>query len=247
MVVYRQNESVFAQEFKVNKPQVIFFDIGQTLVTGAEQSPRKLLSSRLSLTESQTKLVGRLIMTYQCSEPGSLVRELQGILTDKDPDQLRETVEYIWSDQITCIREIPGATSLLASLKAMGVKLGLISNIWHPFYQGFCQSYPEMAELFDYAFLSYRVGEKKPSLDLYRKAVQATGRPASECWMVGDTYELDMEPARKAGMRTLWILCRPERERALLAQALRGEKPAPHWVVEELGEVLPYFQSVCGE
>jgi FMN phosphatase YigB (HAD superfamily) len=229
------------------RPQVIFFDIGQTLVTGAEQSARRLLASRLRLNEKETKVVGRLIMTYHITEPGQLAGALKKMLPDKEPYWLHDVVDTVWSDQITCIREIAGATSLLASLKAMGVKLGLISNIWHPFYQGFCQSYPEMAELFDYAFLSYKVGEKKPSLDLYRKAVQAAGRPASECWMVGDTYELDMEPARKVGMKTLWILCRPERERALLAQALRGEKPAPHWVVEELGEVLPYFQSICGE
>jgi FMN phosphatase YigB (HAD superfamily) len=232
---------------EVVRPQVIFFDIGQTLVTGAEQSARRLLASRLRLNEKETKVVGRLIMTYYITEPGQLAGALKKILPDKEPYWLCDVVDTVWSDQITCIREIPGATSLLASLKAMGVKLGLISNIWHPFYQGFCQSYPEMAGLFDYAFLSYRVGEKKPSLELYRKAVQATGRPASECWMVGDTYELDMEPARKAGMKTLWILCRPERERALLVQALRGERPAPHWVVEELGEVLPYFQSICGE
>jgi FMN phosphatase YigB (HAD superfamily) len=229
------------------RPQVIFFDIGQTLATGAEQSARRLLASRLRLNERETKVVGRLIMTYHITEPGQLAKMLGEILPDKDLEWVHDAVDAVWSDQITCIREIPGASLLLASLKAMGVKLGLISNIWRPFYQGFCQRYPEMAALFDYAFLSYRVGEKKPSTGLYRTAVQATGRPASECWMVGDTYELDMEPALRVGMKALWILCRPERERALLVQALRGEKPAPHWAVEDLSGVLPYFQSICGE
>jgi hypothetical protein len=45
-------------------------------------------------------------------------------------------------------------------------------------------------------------------------------------------------------MRTLWVLCRPERERSVLAEILRSEKPGPDWVVQSLDEILPLFQRL---
>ena len=58
--------------------------------------------------------------------------------------------------------------------------------------------------------------------------------------MIGDTYELDMEPARRIGMNTVWILCRPEKEKSLLVEVLRGTKERPDWVVEDV-EALQHF------
>ena len=225
------------------KPRVIFFDIGHTLVTGAEQSPRRLLASRLALSEKETKQVGQLIMTHSCDEPSQLVRALAELLPERDAHRVREVVEAVWAEQIHCVKEIRGATSLASSLKAQGYKLGIISNIWHPFYHGFCRTCPALLDLMDYKNLSYRVGIKKPSLNLYQQAVRETGEAPSSCWMVGDTYELDMAPARQVGMNTLWVLCRPEKERGLLVEMLRGEKQRPDWVVESIEEILPFFGS----
>jgi FMN phosphatase YigB (HAD superfamily) len=223
------------------KTQVIFFDIGHTLVTGADQSPRRLLASRLDLTEKEARRVGQLIMTHICDESDQLVGALKELLPARDPNRIRDVVETVWMEQTLCVKEIRGATSLASSLKSQGYRLGIISNIWHPFYQGFCRTCPALLDLMDYKILSYRIGLKKPSLDLYQRAVMETGEAASSCWMVGDTYELDMAPARKIGMKTLWVLCRPEKERPLLAQLLRGEIPSPDWVVESIEEILPFF------
>lgn len=225
------------------KRGVIFFDIGQTLVTGAAQSPRRLLASRLGLLEKEAIEVGRLIMTHSSDEPSKLVEALGAILSRLEREFIRDVVETTWSEQIACVREIEGATELAHTLKALGFGLGLISNIWHPFYQGFCLACPELNELIDYRLLSYRLGIKKPSPDLYRQAIEMAGASPSTCWMVGDTYELDMAPARQVGMKTLWVLCRPEKERALLVELLRGEKQRPDWVVEHIGEILPFFCS----
>ena len=229
------------------KPRVIFFDIGHTLVTGADQSPRRLLSSRLGLSEKEAKQVGQLIMTHSSDEPTQLIHAMNELLPARDPRQIRDVVESVWIEQIHCVREIQGATQLIRSMKAHGYRLGIISNIWHPFYQGFCRKCPELVDLMDYKVLSYKVGCKKPSPHLYRWAVEEAGEPASSCWMVGDTYELDMAPARQVGMNTLWVLFRPEKERTLLVELLRGEKQRPDWVVESIEEILPFFSSRSGD
>jgi len=218
--------------------EVVFFDLGQTLVTGAGQSPRRLVAARLGLSEKETRKVGRLIMTQSAFEPASLAEALESVLVDHEPQHLRDTLEEIWGEQRRCVQEIDGATSVLRSLKAKGFKLGVLSNTWHPLYAGFCESCPEMAGLVDYFVMSYHLGCKKPSPDLFRQAVERTGEPAERCWMVGDSYELDIEPALASGMHAIWVLRAPEREKALLARVLRGEKPRPDWSVVHLEEIL---------
>jgi FMN phosphatase YigB (HAD superfamily) len=233
-------------EDRTIQTRVVFFDLGQTLVTGAAWSSRRLLATRLQLNEKQTKRVGRMIMTLPQVSPGAVAAALCRVLPDKDPNQVGSVLLDLWQEQTACARTIPGATARLQGLKQMGLKLGVISNTWHPFYQGVRDTCPEIMELMDYQWLSYQVGLKKPRLDLFYYAIEKTGAPAASCWMVGDTYELDMEPAAQAGMRTLWVLNRPEREKALLVEVLRGKKPRPDWTVQDLTEVLAFFQGRRG-
>jgi FMN phosphatase YigB (HAD superfamily) len=229
--------------WKTMKPRVIFFDFGQTLVTGAELSARRLLAERLGLDEQETKLSGRILMTLRRETPEALAAALSAILPGRDAQLIYQGLQAVWREQIACVRAIPGAAALLRRLKRMGVKLGAISNIWHPFYTGVCQNCPDIVGLLDYRCLSYQVGLKKPSPELFRVAVATAHAPAGSCWMVGDSYELDVAPAALVGMRTLWVLARPAREAALLAAILRGEQPRPDWAVHQLEEVLAFFQS----
>ncbi|MBC7359024.1 MAG: HAD family hydrolase [Desulfacinum sp.] len=222
----------------------IFFDIGHTLVTGAAQSPRRLLGEALRLDEKQTKRVGKLLMTLPCTDPETLSDAIGRILPDHDRKRILRTVREIWEDQILCVREIEPATELIRTLKDHGCSVGLISNIWHPFLEGFRQTCSEIFRLSDFSLFSYRFGKKKPDPSVYetaRRAAQEAG--AGSCWMVGDSYELDIAPARKAGMKGLWILCRPERERELLVEILNGRTPRPEGCVPSLGEVLRFFEK----
>jgi len=228
------------------QPRVVFFDIGQTLATTGQQSPRRLLGSRLQLTEREVRDAGRLLMTHCGDRPDSLADALARLLTDRAPQHIRSVLDRLWEEQTLCVREIPGATLLLKSLKEMGLKLGVVSNTWHPLYVGFCRNCPELNGLLDYTFLSYRMGCKKPAAEFYQSVLHETGEKPAVCWMVGDSCELDMEPARHAGMRTLWVLCRPEREPESLVRMLREERPRPDWVVQSLDDILPYFQRMMG-
>lgn len=222
---------------------VIFFDLAQTLVTTAAQSPRRLVASRLALSEKETRKVGRLIMTNPALDPSSLAQSLNEVLTEYDQPQLEQVLEEVWEDQRRSVRAIDGAIPVLATLKAKGYRLGLLSNTWHPLYSSFLGNCPEMAELLDYSVLSYRLGWKKPSREIFQHALAETNASAEQCWMIGDSYELDIEPALRAGMHTIWVLHSPEKERPLLAQVLRGEKPLPDWAVSHLNEVLVCFSQ----
>jgi FMN phosphatase YigB (HAD superfamily) len=56
--------------------------------------------------------------------------------------------------------------------------------------------------------------------------------------MVGDTYEMDIMPAKAEGFKTVWFLLRPEREREVLIKILRGELSGPDVAVSDLRELV---------
>ncbi len=226
--------------------QVVFFDIGNTLVRGNPLSPRRLLASHLNLSEKETKRVGRLIMTFPGESPDQLAGAITPLLHRRDPREVIDTVAAVWDEQIRTVTEIPGAVPVLSRLKALGFRLGVLSNTWHPSYLGFRKACHAVLDLLDYEILSYRESCKKPSPDLYMKAARRAGIPPERCWMVGDTYELDIEPARILGFKAVWVLCRPEKETPALVELLRGERLLPDLTVEHITDILPYFEGVIG-
>ena len=216
---------------------VIFFDIGHTLVTGADQSPHRILGTRLHLPDEKIREVEEILMTFPGEELNDVARILGSVIRNRSLEEIRHVLSQIWDDQIECVREVPGATCALESLKKRGYQLGVISNIWHPFFLGFKKNCPYLLELLDFFILSYRIGHKKPALDIYKIAVKSAGLPAHCCWMIGDSYEQDIEPAKQVGYRTIWILNRPEREKSLLIELLRGKKKRPDLIVESIDKI----------
>ena len=222
--------------------KVVFFDICNTLVEGAALSARRLLSARLELTEKETHRAGKLLMTHPAESPEDLLVPLGRLLPRFGEERLRRELTELWEEQLRAARPFPGAVELVAGLRGLGLKTGLVSNIWHPFYQSFADACPEIAENVDYTVLSYRLGIKKPDPEIYREALRLAVVPPRRCWMVGDSIEQDIQPAMAGGMRTMLIVSRPERERRPLAALLRGELPRPHHAEADLAGALAFFQ-----
>lgn len=224
----------------------IYFDLGNTLATGLDDSVRRLLGFRLHLSEKEVKRVGRLVMTVSANDPAALATALQPALPDHSPRDILQCLRSLWREQEESVRAVPGALDLLLDLKEGGFRLGALSNTWHPFVLGLRRSCGPMAELMDDWLLSYRIGEKKPAEGLFIRAVAASALKPEQCWMVGDSYELDVAPALKAGMKAAWLLVRPEREREALAGILRGEIQAPTYVATHLDELRARFLDEAG-
>ncbi|MBK1440054.1 HAD family hydrolase [Parapedobacter sp. ISTM3] len=58
---------------------------------------------------------------------------------------------------------------------------------------------------FDNVVESAVVGVRKPDAQIYRLGVDALGYAPTECLAIGDSYEKDMIPAKRAGCRTVWL------------------------------------------
>ncbi len=218
----------------VRKPKVIFFDLGNTLVTSIADTPHNRLAERLDLTEKQAKKAGRLLMTFHAHRATELAEALKHILEDKDRAKIESVVSSLWDEQESSVREIDGASTLLEELKRSDFVLGLISNTWRPNYLGFCRACPEMAGIFDFNLLSFELGIKKPSPQFFKHALGVAAVPASCSLVVGDSFELDIEPARMLGCPGAWILFSTEREKTTISRMLQGIIAPPEIVAEDI-------------
>ena len=118
----------------------------------------------------------------------------------KDPDLERHLIAGF----VTPVRKAATANAqLLATLVARGFTLGVVSNG--------CGNVEKLCADFDYTpFLSVivdsrRAGLFKPDPAIFLHAAEKLGGDPGTMMMVGDSFERDVVPSKKAGMKTAWL------------------------------------------
>lgn len=183
-------------------------------------------------------------MTSPCETPEALADELARVLVSRAARDVLAAVRSVWREQLEQTMLHADALDIVEYLRGRSCRLGLLSNVWPPVLEGIRAGHPGFLSSFEHRVLSCRIGLKKPDPAMYREAVAVAAVPPHRAWMIGDSYELDMEPAMRVGMRTIWVLSRPEAERDLLARVLRGELPRPDSTVGDLAGVLGVLESL---
>lgn len=105
--------------------------------------------------------------------------------------------------------------ALVADLRGLGVRVGLLSNSWG-------STYPRarITEAFDRVVISGEVGLRKPQPEIYRLALDGLGVPAERTVFVDDA-EPNLVGARRVGLRTV-LHTGPAATRAALAALVPG-------------------------
>ena len=110
-------------------------------------------------------------------------------------DHRRENLEGVFA------RTPKETVELLEALKAINIKIGLISNCYSDEAQAIRDSvlYP----FFDAPVLSYEQGVIKPDPEIFKRAIDMLGVSAEECLYVGDGGSNELYAARDAGMKVV--------------------------------------------
>jgi putative hydrolase of the HAD superfamily len=136
--------------------------------------------------------------------PG-LVRELLGRfgieVSDDELNRYLEAEHAAWHPS----RVLGGTThALLESLRARGLRIGLVSNAFDPgwlLHRDLEQL--GIAERIDFAVFSSEVGKRKPHPEIFERALEALGVAADEALFVGDRLYEDIRGANEVGMTTV--------------------------------------------
>jgi putative hydrolase of the HAD superfamily len=98
----------------------------------------------------------------------------------------------------------PDARACLASWRARGVRLGLVTN-GDASQQRDKISRHALAGYFDVIVIEGEFGAGKPDEAVYRHALDVLGARAEDTCMVGDHLDFDVAGAQQLGMRGIWI------------------------------------------
>ena len=201
--------------------ETVFLDVGNTLVSmdydwildalakrgvdvsfetlkRAEAASRPALSRSIASeasTEDLTtfELYLKLIVSNLGVAPersAVLVRELVPVFRGPGREKLWSTV-------------LPGVPEALEELKALGLRLVVVSNSDGSVEQILINLglRPYLERVFD----SHIVGFEKPDPRLFQHALEATGAKAATTLHIGDLYSADIEGGRAAGVHTALV------------------------------------------
>ncbi len=130
---------------------------------------------------------------------------------------------------------LPGAVDVLASLKALGLQVGLISNAGITPGVVLARLLADMGlgRHFDATVFSDEVELSKPSPAIFAHALDELGLTPDEAVFVGDQPVLDVQGARRAGM---WMV-------QIGDLSCEGEQP--HARVSTLAELVPALRALA--
>jgi putative hydrolase of the HAD superfamily len=96
---------------------------------------------------------------------------------------------------------LPGARDSFAALRTRGVALAVLSNGWNPL-----QIHKARRAGFEGPVLaSADLGVQKPDRRAFAALIDVLGTEPGDTWYVGDDPRIDVEGARAAGIRAIWL------------------------------------------
>jgi len=109
----------------------------------------------------------------------------------------RQTYERVW-------QAVPGALALAAAIRDAGLKLVIVTNNVVS-EQRLKVDRCGLAPLIDVLLASEEAGFLKPDPRIFEIALSRVNARADEAVMLGDAWATDIEGARAAGIRAVWL------------------------------------------
>lgn len=90
-----------------------------------------------------------------------------------------------------------------------------------------------IGKYFDVVMASAEAGCAKPDLQIFKMALQKAKCEPNEAVMIGDRLDNDIVPAKKLGMKTVWV-----RQAYAIYQSIDDESKRPDYIIDTIGELI---------
>lgn len=204
--------------------EVVFLDVGGPIYGDRPYYEAVLAAIREVRPDTPEAEFWAAYEACRRDQAGSFTRRLaRRFLDEGQLERVVARARELWDYPPEALQ--PGAREAVAAL-AGRYRLGVLANQQRWIRRRLARDGLDV--FFDLWFVSEEVGMEKPDAALFRAAVEAAGVPAGRCAMVGDRLDYDVLPARRAGMRGVWLLQgeapdEPTREQAALADLVVRE------------------------
>ena len=164
-------------------------------------------------------------------------------LGDRLPQETIQEITRAYSDAFFVHPPVPHAESaaVLEGIKAMGLRIGLISNTGMTpgtAFRRFLEQH-KLLHYFDVLTFSDEVKLAKPSGQIFRMTLDSLHARPEQAVHVGDHVINDVQGAKQVGMRTVWIEGFYQREDPT------DPKTEPDIAVPDLGQVVGAIEKLC--
>lgn len=195
----------------------LFFDVGTTLVDETEAYNHRI-----------REVIEGTDITFEQFQEKRIFFAKQNLKGDL------EAIKYFGLEKTSWHKEdevpYPDAEDVLQYLRSHEYKIGVIAN----------QSLGTADRLEKWGLLKYidvvaasaELGVAKPDRAIFDKAFAMAGCTAQEAVMIGDRLDNDIIPAKKLGMKTIWI-----RQGFAIYQNPRNTEEQPDYIVDSLAEL----------
>lgn len=225
---------------------LVLFDIGSTLLEGPSTGPGKRLATAFNLPPSAHHRVSNLLFRNSYTDPDHLAQVLASEYSLPLSEALTE-VRSLWAAQIEEAYPLPGAQEMLDNVAKWGHAIAFVSNIWQPFMSAFHRHFPSAHANYR-GYYSFELGMTKPDTSIFKAALSDFGIGADQVVVIGDTYSNDILPALTIGMKTIWVLHRPEKEKANITRVLNGLDPRPNLTLNSISELAAHhLEDLSGD
>lgn len=200
--------------------QWLFFDIGSTLVDESKCYAYRC-SEIIKNNDIQAEEFYNKVLDYAKVNafPIKTAAEEYGFEIPRWPTELEELY--------------PGVKEILKSLSAK-YKLGIIANQ----VAGTQERIDNwgIGKYFEVVVASAEAGCAKPDLKIFNLAlVQAKSNPENAI-MIGDRLDNDIAPAKKLGMKTVWV-----RQGFAKYQSVHNDSEKPDYIIDNISDILNIF------
>ncbi len=184
----------------MNKPKLILFDYGNTIITetvhGFDKGNEALLKTAVKNPQNIT------------------ITELQA--------KAYEELEWIYWNNATSAKPSENIVELLEYLHKNGIRTGVVSNIMlsgNSLKRRIKEVLPE--NHFEFVIASSEYIYRKPEKEIFEMALIKSGLSAHEVWFCGDNPICDTEGALNAGIQPVWYK-KTFKEKSDLKMTLQG-------------------------
>lgn len=128
---------------------------------------------------------------------------------------------------------MPGAVEFLRKCRQAGYKMYIVSNGFREVQYAKIE-HAGVAEYFERIFLSEQIGGHKPARFFFDRVVQSANARKKESLVIGDSFEVDVVGARRAGI-----------DQCLVGRSETDRPFEPTYCVRDLREMLPILAPYC--
>ena len=198
----------------------IFFDLGATLVDETD-----VYKSRCEFAIKQLNI-----------EPSEFINRVYEE-AKSSPTPIRTVAKaynVILPDWDNSLEKLYKASHSVISVLHSKYKLGIIANQTLGTQERIDNW--GIGQYFDVVMASAEAGCAKPDLKIFTMALNKAGCEPYEAFMVGDRLDNDIVPAKKLGMKTVWV-----RQGYAIYQSIDDESKRPDHIVDSIEELTGLF------